>query len=98
MSMRLITLQLLLAIAVANARNDPPPSDGRAFAQSGESIRFRRQRKPTRLVHNTLRRNYLGLTNRGKRFFRALAKLFRSRAEFSFARNDSNREALWFGC
>jgi hypothetical protein len=71
--------------------------DGRAFAQFGESIRFRGQRKPTRLGHNALRHNYLGLTNRGKRFLRALAKLFRSRAKFSFPRNDSHRDALWFG-
>ena len=32
MSMRLITLQLLLAIAVANARNDPPPSADRTWS------------------------------------------------------------------
>ncbi len=32
MSMRLITLQLLLAIAVANARNDPPPSSDRTWS------------------------------------------------------------------
>jgi outer membrane protein len=31
-SMRLITLQLLLAIAVANARNDPPPSADRTWS------------------------------------------------------------------
>jgi len=31
-SMRLITLQLLLAIAVANARNDPPPSSERTWS------------------------------------------------------------------
>src|SRR5712671_288519 len=30
--MRLITLQLLLAIAVANARNDPPPSSDRTWS------------------------------------------------------------------
>src|SRR6266404_2229564 len=30
--MRVITLQLLLAIAVANARNDPPPSSDRTWA------------------------------------------------------------------
>ena len=30
--MRLLTLQLLLAIAVANARNDPPPSADRTWA------------------------------------------------------------------
>src|SRR3954471_18511280 len=30
--MRLITVQLLLAIAVANARNDPPPSSDRTWA------------------------------------------------------------------
>src|SRR6266404_5161906 len=30
--MRVITLQLLLAITVANARNDPPPSSERAWA------------------------------------------------------------------
>src|SRR5438876_834011 len=30
--MRLITLQLLLAIAVANARNDPPPSADRTWS------------------------------------------------------------------
>jgi outer membrane protein TolC len=30
--MRLLSLQLLLAIAVANARNDPPPSPDRAWA------------------------------------------------------------------
>jgi hypothetical protein len=29
-TMRLLTLQLLLAITVANARNDPPPSSDRA--------------------------------------------------------------------
>ena len=32
MSMRVITLQLLLAIAVANARNDPPPSSDRTWS------------------------------------------------------------------
>ena len=32
MSMRLITLQLLLAIAVANGRNDPPPSADRTWS------------------------------------------------------------------
>ena len=32
MSMRVITLQLLLAIAVANARNDPPPSADRTWS------------------------------------------------------------------
>ena len=32
MSMRLITLQLLLALAVANARNDPPPSADRTWS------------------------------------------------------------------
>ena len=32
MSMRLITLQLFLAIAVANARNDPPPSSDRTWS------------------------------------------------------------------
>ena len=32
MSMRLITMQLLLAIAVANARNDPPPSADRTWS------------------------------------------------------------------
>ncbi len=32
MSMRLITVQLLLAIAVANARNDPPPSSDRTWS------------------------------------------------------------------
>lgn len=32
MSMRLITVQLLLAIAVANARNDPPPSADRTWS------------------------------------------------------------------
>jgi outer membrane protein len=31
-SMRVITLQLLLAIAVANARNDPPPSSDRTWS------------------------------------------------------------------
>jgi outer membrane protein TolC len=31
-SMRLLTLQLLLAIAVANARNDPPPSSDRTWS------------------------------------------------------------------
>jgi len=30
--MRLLTLQLLLAIAVANARNDPPPSSDRTWS------------------------------------------------------------------
>src|SRR5215475_2477253 len=30
--MRLLSLQLFLAIAVANARNDPPPSPDRAWA------------------------------------------------------------------
>ncbi len=30
--MRVITLQLFLAIAVASARNDPPPSSERAWA------------------------------------------------------------------
>src|SRR5438270_11118437 len=35
--MRLITLQLLLAIAVANARNDPPPSADRTWAPPGLS-------------------------------------------------------------
>src|SRR5260370_42544459 len=30
--MRLITVQLLLAIAVANARNDPPPSSDRTWS------------------------------------------------------------------
>ena len=32
MSMRLLTLQLLLAITVANARNDPPPSSDRTWS------------------------------------------------------------------
>ncbi len=32
MSMRLLTLQLLLAIAVANGRNDPPPSADRTWS------------------------------------------------------------------
>ena len=32
MSIRLVTLQLLLAFAVANARNDPPPSSDRAWS------------------------------------------------------------------
>ena len=32
MSIRLLTLQLLLAIAVANARNDPPPSSDRTWS------------------------------------------------------------------
>ena len=32
MSMRLLTLQLLLAIAVADARNDPPPSSDRTWS------------------------------------------------------------------
>ena len=32
MSMRLVTLQLLLAFAVANARNDPPPSSDRTWS------------------------------------------------------------------
>ena len=32
MSMRVITLQLLLAIAVANGRNDPPPSSDRTWS------------------------------------------------------------------
>src|SRR6267378_1120763 len=32
MSMRVITLQLFLAVAVANARNDPPPSADRTWA------------------------------------------------------------------
>ena len=32
MSMRLVTLQLLLAFAMANARNDPPPSSDRAWS------------------------------------------------------------------
>ncbi len=32
MSMRLLTLQLLLAIAGANARNDPPPSSDRTWS------------------------------------------------------------------
>ena len=32
MSMRLLTVQLLLAIAVANARNDPPPSSDRTWS------------------------------------------------------------------
>ncbi len=32
MSMRLITVQLLLAIAVANAQNDPPPSSDRTWS------------------------------------------------------------------
>ena len=32
MPMRLLTLQLLLAIAVANARNDPPPSSDRTWS------------------------------------------------------------------
>jgi len=31
-SMRLLTLQLLLAITVANARNDPPPSSDRTWS------------------------------------------------------------------
>src|SRR6202043_846128 len=30
--MRLLTLQLLLAITVANARNDPPPSSDRTWS------------------------------------------------------------------
>src|SRR5260370_6819418 len=30
--MRLITVQLLLAIAVANARNDPPPTSDRTWS------------------------------------------------------------------
>jgi outer membrane protein len=37
-SMRLITLQLLLAIAVANARNDPPPSADRTWSPPNLSI------------------------------------------------------------
>src|ERR1700720_798203 len=36
--MRLITLQLLLAIAVANARNDPPPSADRTWSPPNLSI------------------------------------------------------------
>ena len=32
MSIRLLTLQLVLAIAVANARNDPPPSSDRTWS------------------------------------------------------------------
>jgi hypothetical protein len=35
--MRLVTLQLLLAFAMANARNDPPPSSDRTWAPPGLS-------------------------------------------------------------
>jgi outer membrane protein len=35
MSMRLVTLQLFLAFAVATARNDPPPSSDRAWSPPG---------------------------------------------------------------
>ncbi len=35
MSRRLLSLQLLLAFAVANARNDPPPSSDRAWSPPG---------------------------------------------------------------
>src|SRR5437870_13465183 len=36
--MRLLTLQLLVAITVANARNDPPPSSNRTWSPPNLSI------------------------------------------------------------